>query len=157
MSDFMDVTCGVTGMAELKDEQVQPVIAKVKEQTETAIQKGYKIFWLAVVGNASLHYATGILDAIAGREGITFEVMIPYPGWDNAQEERTKYYELVAKSNGREYAHGSPEDEPAMFTNNRVLDLTTRMIIVTNGKDKEAKSIQKIAESVECPVVLVNP
>ncbi len=50
MSDFMDVTCGVTGMAELKDEQVQPVIAKVKEQTETAIQKGYKIFWLAVVG-----------------------------------------------------------------------------------------------------------
>lgn len=157
MDDFMDVTCGITGMAELNDKQIECVVPKVKQEVENAIKGGYKIFWLAVVGNASLHYAKGVLEAIQGRDGITLEVMIPYPAWDNAQPNKAEYYKLVANSNGREYAHGSPEDEPVMFTNNRVLDLSTRMIVVSDGKDRETESIIGIADNVEVPVVRIAP
>ncbi len=157
MADYMDYTCGVTGMVKLKDEQVKTVIANVKKETEQAILAGYKYFWLALTGTASLHYAAGIREAARSRNGIVLELMVPFPEWSKGRLLPEQYKQITQNSNGLQFATKLPVEDSIMLTNNRVLDLATRMIVVSDGKDEEAKSIIEIANEIEIPVSVIEP
>lgn len=151
MNDYISCTCGVTGVADLTKEQACAAIPKLKEAAAQAIASGYKYFWLAVVGAASVHYAAGIAEAIRGHDGITLELMIPSPQWGK-QFIAEHGKQMLADSNGFQFISEEPIDNPTMITNNRVLDLSSRMIVVSGHKDKEALSIIQIAEGIDVPV-----
>lgn len=157
MDDYMDYTCGVTGMNKITDEQANTVIEKVRQAAEQAIRAGYKYFWLALIGTASVHYATGVKEAINGHDGVTLELMIPYPHWKDKMLSPEQYKQVTQNTDGSMYVDNFPISDIMMLTNNRVLDLATRMIIVSDGKDKEAQSIIKIARDIETPVTVISP
>lgn len=154
MSDYMDCTCCILGLAELPDEHVISVIAKMKNEVEKALADGYKRFWLVMSGKASVYYGRGIKEAFIGHENVTLEIMVPHH--ISLDEEEKLYTELIGMAAGVAFATEGEEEKSLMIANNRVLDLSTRMIAVSDGTDDETESIIKIANSIEVPVYLIR-
>ena len=156
MVDCMEYTCGITGIAHLQNKHIEKVTQQVKEATQQAIHDGYKYFWLAMIGPSSVHYAAGAKDAMRGYDGLTLEVLIPFHHWHHRQLQPEQFKQLVSNSSGFLVATNEPTDNFVMITNNQVLDLATRMIVINDNKDPETLSILKIINAIEMPVNVIT-
>lgn len=153
--DFQDVTCGVVGPIDFMAEQIRPLIVNEVQQ---AIQDGFTIFQLAIVGRASLTIGNCILEAINGRDGISLELMVPFQGRVDLtlEEAVSQFNDLAQRSNGTNFVTDYPTPNTRLLLNNGILDLSNRLIAVYDGKDDEIKSIIHIAEDIETPVVKIS-
>lgn len=152
--NFIDYSCGIIGMAQVKEEQHKMVSVMVQTEVEKAIQQGYRYFWLALTGEACLHYATGIKKAISGRYDITLEVISPYPEWINEQSDSKRYKDILRDAS-IEFASNIKSTALTFMVHSQVLDLSAKMLVVSNGKDKEIQSVIKHIQKSEVPVTVV--
>ena len=154
--DFMDVTCGINGQGTIPDEKEHQVKQSIYEEAKKAIQEGYKIFQVGVVGPASMLYGNAVLDAIAEQDGISLEVVLPYPGWINDQGDAPLYSKFMKVVHGSCFADTCYNPAWEMLVNNSVLDLSAKLIAVHDGKNEEISSIVRIAEEIETPIAKVT-
>lgn len=154
--DYVDITCGVNGQGEIPDEKENQVKQVVFEEAIKAITGGYKIFQLGIVGPASLLYGSAIIEAIAERDGVSLEVVLPYPGWIDDQGDAPRFHDFMKAVNGSCYANTCHSPTWEMMVNNSVLDLSAMMIAVHDGNNEEVSSILRIAEEIQTPVAKVT-
>lgn len=154
MTDYMEYTCGITGIANLQNKHIEKVTQQVKEATQQAIHDGYKYFWLAMIGPSSVHYAAGAKEAMRGYDGLTLEVIIPHHRY-HRQLQPEQFKQLVSNSSGFLVSTEESTEDFIMITNNQVLDFSTRMIVVNDNKDPETLSILKIINAIEVPVSVI--
>lgn len=154
--DYMDITCGVNGQSKIPDEKENQVKQVVFEEAIKAITGGYKIFQLGIVGPASLLYGSAIIEAIAERDGVSLEVVLPYPGWIDDQDDAPLYNAFLKTADGFCYADTCHSPTWEMVVNNCVLDLSAMMIAVHDGNNEEVSSILRIAEEIQTPVAKVT-
>lgn len=157
----MDYTCGVTGIAKLRNEQAGTVIEQVREAVQKNIQKGYKYFCLSFIGSASVYYAQGIHQAVRDHEGTSLELFLPYfqDPCDNTQRSmiHKHFRQLPAGAIcGYAYVKISPTEDYVMVTHDQMLDNLSRMIVVSDGMDPAVLSIIKIGRNVNIPVDVIT-
>ena len=154
--DYMEITCGVSGLGAIPIEKEKKVVQAVFDEATKAITGGYKIFQLGIVGPASLLYGDAVIDAIAERDGINLEVVLPHPNWIDGQDDATCYHEFMKKVHGFSFADTCYNPSWEMLVNNSVLDLSAMLIAITNGENEEVNSIVRIAEEIETPITKVE-
>lgn len=161
MVNYMDYTCGVTGIAKLRNEQVKTVIGQVEEAVNKAIQEGYKYFCLSFTGDASVHYAQGIHQAVQGNKETTIELLLPFidPSIDHAQQsmirERLNRIPTGTINGGFATVRISPTDNYVMVTHDRMLDNSSRIIVVSDGADPDVLSIISTGKNIDVPVDVI--
>lgn len=155
MENFMGYSCGIIGMAQIGEEQAEKAVQIVKEATEEVLQKGYQYFWLALTGEGCLYYTKGIKEAITGRNGVTLEAVSPYPAWIGEQTIPERYKDTLYGI-PLEYVCQSHESDVSFAVYSYVLDISSHMIVVSDGRDKKVNTFLQHIQKSEVPVTVVS-
>jgi len=147
--DFKSISCGVTGQAKIPADKVEPVKQKIHEELQRALKAGYKYFYAALSGEASLLFLETAIPFREQYPDVSIEAMLPYKEWVEEQNEKDRYYRALIQTNGYKVCCNQDYGDNIFIVNNQLLDLCSRLIAIHDGRDADTKQVAGLAKEME--------